>query len=186
MKCQKCDKQAAFHITDLTDDETVLSVHLCPSCAKEFLESDSQEPQEATAIVSMLSKQLKIGQTADQLAELDQKACPVCGITFFEFRKIGRLGCPNDYTHFGSELDPLIVNIHGETRHTGKIPKHSPVASEVQTLLIKLRREMNDAAINEDYELASKIRDEIRRLEKGESPAPATSENEGEGQEDTE
>lgn len=167
MKCQKCDKQAAFHITDLTGED-VSSVHLCPACAKEYLEPDQQKTEEASTLVSLLSKQLNIGQTADQLAELDQRKCPICGISFFEFRKIGRLGCPHDYSFFGEELEPLILNIHGETEHCGKVPKHSKVGTEAQTQLIRLRREMNEAAQKENYERASKLRDEIRRLEQGE------------------
>ena len=42
--------------------------------------------------------------TAEQLQELDKRACPQCGITFYEFRNQGRLGCPHDYVHFRKEL----------------------------------------------------------------------------------
>jgi len=167
MKCQRCDKQAAFHITDLTGD-AVSSVHLCPGCAKEYLEPQQTKKIESSSLISLLSKQLKVGQTAEQLAALDQKVCPVCGISFFEFRKQGRLGCPHDYTFFGEELEPLIVNIHGETKHAGKQPRQSAISSEVQTQLIQLRRQMNEAVENEDYEQASQIRDLIRKLETGE------------------
>lgn len=168
MKCQKCDKQVAIHITDLTEDQQTVEVHLCPSCAEKYLRPDQEDATEAKTLVSMLSKQLKVGQTADQLAKLDQKSCPTCGITFFEFRKIGRLGCPIDYTHFAAELEPLIVSIHGEIRHRGKIPKHSNINPDVQKELIRLRREMNQAVNEEDYEKASNIRDRIRRMEQGE------------------
>ncbi len=167
MKCQRCDKQAAFHITDLTG-ESVSSVHLCPACAKDYLEPQEMKKVETTSLISMLSKQLKVGQTAEQLAALDQKVCPICGISFFEFRKQGRLGCPHDYTFFTEELEPLIVNIHGDTTHKGKRPKHSSRSSEAQTQLIQLRRQMNEAVEQEDYEQASNIRDQIRRLESGE------------------
>jgi protein arginine kinase activator len=167
MKCQRCDKQAAFHITDLTG-ETVSSVHLCPTCAKDYLEPQQAKKVETSSLISMLGKQLKVGQTAEQLAALDQKVCPVCGISFFEFRKQGRLGCPHDYTFFQEELEPLIVNIHGVTEHKGKTPKHSSISTEAQMQLIQLRRQMNEAVEKEDYEKASQIRDLIRQLETGE------------------
>lgn len=166
MKCQRCDKQAAFHITDLTGDGPV-ETHLCPACAGEFLQTDQDSAEQSSAMGKIVSSQLPVGQTATQLAELDQKACPICGITFFEFRKLGRLGCPNDYSFFGDELEPLIVNIHGETQHQGKSPGCTAEQSEAFTQMIKLRREMNEAVGREDYELASQIRDEIRRIEKG-------------------
>ncbi|MBL8890972.1 MAG: UvrB/UvrC motif-containing protein [Planctomycetaceae bacterium] len=169
MKCQRCDKQAAFHITDLTG-ESVSSVHLCPACAKDYLEPQQAKKVETSSLISMLSKQLKVGQTAEQLAALDKKVCPVCGISFFEFRKQGRLGCPHDYTFFHEELEPLIVNIHGVTEHKGKTPQHSSISGESQMQLIQLRRQMNEAVEQEDYEQASQIRDMIRKLENGEQP----------------
>jgi protein arginine kinase activator len=166
MKCQRCDKQAAFHITDLTG-ESVSSVHLCPTCAKDYLEPQQVKKVESTSLISLLNKQLKVGQTAEQMAALDQKVCPICGISFFEFRKQGRLGCPHDYTFFTEELEPLIVNIHGDATHKGKTPTHSSLSSEAQTQLIQLRRQMNEAVEKEDYELATQIRDMIRNLESG-------------------
>ena len=90
----------------------------------------------------------------------------MCGITFLEFRKQGRLGCPYDYTAFSSELEPLLVNIHGDTQHVGKSPRRSPERAQRQTQLIRIRREMKDAIEEEDYEKASQLRDEIRAIEK--------------------
>jgi protein arginine kinase activator len=112
-----------------------------------------------------LAQQLAVGQTAEELARLDQQSCPICGITFFEFRKEGRLGCPHDYICFQKELEPLILNIHGESQHVGKRPKRSPANTDRQTDLIRLRREIKEAIQSEDYERASKLRDEIRQVE---------------------
>ena len=36
MKCQKCDRAATFHITDLIDGEPN-ELHLCEECAQAFL-----------------------------------------------------------------------------------------------------------------------------------------------------
>ena len=69
----------------------------------------------------------------------------MCGITFYEFRNQGRLGCPHDYVCFQTELEPLIVNIHGETEHVGKRPKHGAGGTQQRTQLIRLRREMKEA-----------------------------------------
>ena len=100
-----------------------------------------------------------------RLARLDQVSCPVCGITFLEFRKQGRLGCPHDYVCFADELEPLLANIHGETHHVGKVPKHGRNGAEQQTQLIRLRRELKEAVAEEQYEKASTLRDEIRKIE---------------------
>ncbi|MFN7811465.1 MAG: UvrB/UvrC motif-containing protein, partial [Planctomycetia bacterium] len=113
---------------------------------------------------------LGVGQTADELAALDQKACDMCGITFFEFRNQGRLGCPHDYVHFEKELEPLIANIHGGITHTGRRPSRpagGPLPEDTAELtgLIGLRRGMKEAITHEDYEKAKEDRDAIRVIE---------------------
>ncbi len=165
MKCQKCDKPATFHITELTGGKPQ-ELHLCEDHAREYLTSSSNEPAGAGSMAAMLAQQMAVGQTAEELAELDQQSCPICGITFYEFRSQGRLGCPHDYVCFQPQLEPLILNIHGEAKHTGKVPTQRPEGSEQRTQLIRLRREMKEAIEEERYERASQLRDEIQRIEK--------------------
>jgi protein arginine kinase activator len=163
MKCQRCDKSATFHITELTGGKPH-ELHLCEEHARQYLtESDSEQP--GSNLAGALAQQL-VGGTAEELAKLDQQSCPICGITFFEFRNQGRLGCPHDYVCFQKELDPLILNIHGETSHVGKRPRKTNGSTDRQTQLIRLRREMKDAIQAEEYEKASQLRDEIRHIER--------------------
>ena len=164
MKCQKCDKPATFHITDLIDGKPN-ELHLCEECGTAFLAPASEASDVMPAMAGLLAQQLAVGETAEELARLDQRTCPVCGITFLEFRKQGRLGCPHDYTYFAKELEPLLMNIHGETHHVGKVPQHCAKDAEQQTQLIRLRREMKEAVAGEEYEQASKLRDKIRAIE---------------------
>ena len=121
MKCQQCNKTATFHITELTKGKPQ-ELHLCEEHARQYLTQSEDEPAVAPSLAGVLAQQLAVGQTAEELARLDQQSCPVCGITFYEFRNQGRLGCPHDYVCFQAELEPLIVNIHGETEHVGKQP----------------------------------------------------------------
>ncbi len=168
MKCQRCEKPATFHITELTGGKPK-EIHLCEEHAREYLSQPGSEPSSAGSMAAVLAQQMAqqmaIGQTAEELARLDKQACPVCGMTFYEFRSQGRLGCPNDYSAFHQQLEPLILNIHGETKHTGKRPSRSAEGSAERTQLIRLRREMQDAVRQEQYERASELRDEIRRIE---------------------
>jgi len=170
MKCQRCEKPATFHITELTGSEPQ-ELHLCESHARHYLtKSEGQtEDDSSGSLAGVLANQLKINQTAEDLARLDQQVCPVCGITFYEFRSKGRLGCPHDYDCFQGELEPLIASIHGDVQHKGKRPQRSTVNPERQTELIRMRREMKEAIELEEYETASKLRDEIRRIQGEES-----------------
>ena len=166
MKCDNCEKPASFHITELTDSRPQ-ELHFCEEHARQYLAHPDESVEDTTtSLAGALAEQLSVGQTAEQLAELDQRACPICGITFYEFRNKGRLGCPHDYTCFESELEPLITNIHGESEHLGKAPKRSPADTEERTKLIRMRRDMKDAVAEECYERATELRDEIKQLEK--------------------
>lgn len=171
MKCQKCEKPATFHITELTGGKPV-ELHLCEDHAREYLTQSGNEgasPEGLSQVLAQhMAQQLAVGQTAEELAKLDKKECPICGITFHDFRKQGRLGCPHDYSAFQTQLEQLILNIHGELEHTGKSPSRTPAQSVQRTQLIRLRREMKEAVELEQYELASQIRDQIRKIESGE------------------
>jgi protein arginine kinase activator len=172
MKCQKCDKPATFHITELTGGKPQ-ELHLCEDHARDYLTASGGEAGSMGSGLAQqmqqMAQQMAIGQTAEELAELDQQACPVCGVTFYEFRSQGRLGCPYDYVCFQPQLEPLMANIHGETEHTGKSPRRCAEGSGKRTELIRLRREMKDAIEEEDYERASELRDRIRRAEEQET-----------------
>ena len=172
MQCQQCDKPAVFHITELETGE-VRELHLCEDHARVYLnQSEAAQETEEKPAGGGLTGPLAVGQTADELALLDKKACPMCGITFFEFRNQGRLGCAHDYVHFEKELEPLIANIHGSTQHRGRRPARDtgaepplPEATDELTVVIGLRRSMQEAIAREDYEKAREDRDAIRGIE---------------------
>lgn len=166
MKCQQCEKPATFHITELTEPSGPVMVHLCEEHARVYLSQEHSESP-TNALANMLAKQLKLEQTAEQLAKLDKKTCPVCGITFAEFRQAGRLGCGYDYVCFEDDLGPLLQNIHGSKVHKGKRPMRGSGSPARQHRLIQLRREMQTAVTDEQYERAGELRDKIRRIENG-------------------
>src|SRR5262245_20199965 len=139
MKCQQCTKPATFHITERTKGKPQ-ELHLCEEHARQYLTQSEEEPAVAPSLAGMMAHQLAVGQTAEELAKLDQRSCPVCGITFYEFRNQGRLGCPHDYVVFEKELEPLVTNIHGDTQHVGKRPPRLAAGTQRRTELIRIRR----------------------------------------------
>ena len=59
-----------------------------------------------------------------------------------------------------------MLNIHGETEHTGKHPQTQCKDEAIERLkLVRLRRELQEAINIEDYEGASRLRDEIQQIE---------------------
>jgi protein arginine kinase activator len=110
---------------------------------------------------------LQLEKAASEMAETEKKTCPVCGISFSEFRKGGRLGCPYDYVVFEQDLEPLLINIHGAQKHLGKVPKNIGGAPKRHFQLKRLRSALQRAIEAENYEDASAIRDKIKAVESG-------------------
>ncbi len=177
-KCQHCDKTATFHITELTDPEGPSILHLCEEHARTFFNQDGKSSP-ATELTNMVAKQLNMDKVAEEIAASDKKKCPVCGITFAEFRKGGRLGCAYDYVAFEEDLEPLLVNIHGALSHAGKTPKNASGSPERQFRLKQLKDEMKQAVKKEDYERAGNLRDKIAEIESGEGASSEEEKVEG-------
>src|SRR5262249_40575504 len=109
MKCQKCHNPATLHITEVLGDEQFQELPLCEQCA-------NKSPYE-TQHKAGAAKALEASHESEEAGLFPHHECPVCGMKFVDFRNSGRLGCPNDYNEFREELNPLLENIHGETRH---------------------------------------------------------------------
>jgi len=91
--------------------------------------------------------------------------CPVCRFTQTDFKKTGRLGCSDCYETFDEVLASLIKAMHKGTQHTGKVPTRYSRSLARTDRLNELRRHLDEAVSNEDYETAANLRDEIRQLE---------------------
>lgn len=167
-RCQKCAKPATYHITDIERGKAS-EYHFCDDHARQHLTSP-EAPEPSASSMSDLAGTLIKGPSAGtggsrEPSPADRHTCPVCQITFLEFRNSGRLGCPHDYEVFRDELMPLLENIHEDTRHCGKVPRRAPRSSQHQTELIELRNRLKRAIAAEDYEEAAKLRDQIKVLE---------------------
>src|SRR5699024_7638257 len=100
------------------------------------------------------------GETSEELT------CKQCGMTFSQFRQHSLLGCPACYKAFESELSPLIERAHeGGTHHVGKVPHRAGAGEQRQMRLSRMRKRLDEAVAAEDYELAARLRDDIRGLE---------------------
>ena len=165
MMCMICnEKPATVHLTDIVNNKK-REIHLCPECAKKqgVIVKDQ---------IPLLALIKKFGQAAAQAEEeAPDIECPHCSMTFKQFRKRGRLGCPEDYEAFGEELRSLIERIHGATRHVGKAPGSPAITSRQKEIMRRaqeldsVRQQLQHAVATEDYERAAGLRDRIRAIE---------------------
>lgn len=158
MICQSCkERTATVHLTEITNGQRS-ERHLCQECAQQHgLASQSQIPLNEL-LSSLLSAQ---PQNAQEPAT--DHPCPVCGMTLKRFSKESLLGCPHDYDEFAQELLPLIEQTqNGKSTHCGKVPSRTPQEDRKNVELSNLRRQLDAAVKNEDYETAARLRDQIK------------------------
>jgi protein arginine kinase activator len=160
VRCQRCPKPATLHITEILGPKQIEELHFCEECAQKHLYEPTSNQQKIEA-------KTESGLDLDDIEALNKLTCPHCGITFKDFRSTGRLGCPQDYEVFKTQLVPLLENIHGEQKHQGKAPrrKYAGQPNRNTSALGGLRRQLQGAIAREDYELAAQLRDKIRNLE---------------------
>ncbi len=166
MRCQICNKNdATIHLTEITDGVRA-EMHICELCAQEQgIAVKSQIP-----LNELLSSLLAVQPTDEELfgsSEKDSKtSCPHCGFTLDKFRKEAVLGCPYDYEVFEKSLLQIIKKAHnGNTAHCGKVPSKASAGIKKQAKIITLHQKLQEAVRSEDYELAAKLRDKIKKFE---------------------
>lgn len=155
MTCQHCDEEATVHLTETVGGRR-RDLHLCAACAKEAGVALPDSPP-SLALDSVIQSFI-VSNVGELVGELAGMTCPDCGIKFMEFRARGRLGCPHDYRVFSGGLLPLLLRMHGATRHVGKVGRSRPAASR----RLRLRTQLREAIAREDYELAVQLRDQLR------------------------
>ena len=161
--CMVCKKNSAtIHLTDIVGGKKN-EVHLCEECAQQQGISYKTSAAALPELLAFIS-----GAGEGEESEFADLTCPECGMTYTEFRRTGRLGCPNDYGAFREGLIPILERVHGGTEHTGRAPGRVSKPDSGKTLrLIQLKRELQEAVGEELYEKAVGLRDEISRLERG-------------------
>jgi protein arginine kinase activator len=161
MLCTICkEKPATVHLTQIVGDK-MQKLDLCEDCAKT---KGINDPTSFGLADLDLVLGLGASQQLEQAAGGVELKCPRCGFTQADFKKSGRLGCPECYRTFADGLAGLLKTMHKGTRHTGKAPEALRATREnadrLKTLQTKLARAIKD----ENYEQAAQLRDEIKQL----------------------
>jgi len=159
MQCCVCkEKPATVHLTQIVGDK-MQKLDLCEDCAKAKGVNDP---------TSFAMADLMLGLGASQ--ELDaavagvELKCPRCGFSQADFKKSGRLGCPECYRTFAEGLSGLLKTMHKGTRHVGKAPEALRQSRDTIDRLKTLQKKLVKAVEDENYESAAALRDEIKLL----------------------
>jgi protein arginine kinase activator len=159
--CDRCGKaEAAIHFTQIQGNDTTTR-HLCESCAAALgLDPGAVAAAPLADFIAQMGKAM-LGETVSTAG-----TCPNCGLTIADFKRTGRLGCPRCWSVFEPSLKGLLRKLHGGTQHVGKVYLSSaPTANDRTARVVSLRRSLQRAVDEEDFERAAQLRDQIRRLE---------------------
>ncbi len=168
MLCCICkEKEAKVHLTQIAGDK-MQKVDLCEECAKHKGVNDPAGFSLADLLLGLgASEELTQGGVDAELK------CAKCGFTQADFKKTGRLGCAECYATFAEGLEGLLKTMHKGTRHVGKVPQSRNLAERLKGL----RKELEKAVEDEDFERAARLRDEIKQMSGKAVNVTATSQN---------
>ena len=159
MLCGMCkEREAKVHYTKIVADK-IQKVDLCEECAKSKGMNDPTAFSMADELFG-LGAALEIEQAGDGTG----LKCPACGFTQADFKKAGRLGCPECYQTFAEPMGSLLKTMHKGTRHVGKVPESLRQNRDVSDRLKNLQKRITKAIEEEDFEKAAILRDEIKQI----------------------
>lgn len=94
---------------------------------------------------------------------LGKVRCPHCDIRYMDFRRAGRLGCPQCYSVFREGVLPLLERAQHAVRHRGKRPRRSGPSTDAASCR-ELRLQLRTAIEREDYEAAADLQRRLAAL----------------------
>jgi protein arginine kinase activator len=147
------------HLTEIVNEQ-MTELHLCEACANQ----KGAQVESHFGLADLLSGLADIGKPQEP-EDVAVKTCANCGMTFEDFRKVGRVGCADCYQTFKQSLGNLLKRIHGSPIHLGKSPARLVKPAKARTELAELRRKLERAIDQEAFEEAAKLRDQIRWME---------------------
>lgn len=169
MLCSICkEREATVHLTQITGDK-MQKVDLCEECSKTKGINDPAGFNLADLLLG-----LGASQELEQAGGGVEIKCSRCGFTQADFKKAGRLGCPECYKTFAEGLEGLLKSMHKGTRHIGKVPESLRQNRDLSDRLKALQKKLAKAIEDENFEQAAHLRDEIKQMSDRISNIPAT------------
>lgn len=157
MLCEVCHKKkATVHYTEIVKNQ-MIKYNLCESCAKD----KGITIYAKFSIADLLSG---LAEFEGRQTGLEDKKCRTCGMSYQEFKEVGRFGCALCYVEFDDLLKSLLESIHKSTRHIGKFPKRWAKQAATEVELKELEDSLHKAVAAEAFEEAARIRDRIKEI----------------------
>ena len=154
MLCEICGKnEADVHVNAICSDGEIKERNICHDC----LMRQRNEMMGAMGLAKALGALFGIGQESSEQSA-PELCCEACGMSGAEFEKNHTLGCPDCYSVFRERIEEILIKKNHSALYAGSIRNDGTVR------LGRLRRELEVAISEENYEEAAVLRDKIRAL----------------------
>ena len=180
MMCQNCGKnEVTFKYTQVING-VKKEMNLCDKCARELGLKDINfsMPINFSSFLSDFFNDYS-DSFLPSFMGTQTLGCKSCGTTFDNFVNSGEFGCSSCYDLFEERITPILRNLQGATRHVGRgyrtikpsagaegSAHAKKTVKKEESQIEKLQKDLQKAIKDERYEDATKIRDDIKKLEK--------------------
>ncbi len=163
MLCENCKKEnATFHYRH-SENGNVTEAHLCGKCAAELGYLKGQGKLDYGDTGNLFSSPLSFFFAGKpQISKT--RVCHSCGLSEYELRKNGLIGCSECYNTFSDIIGGMLEKYQLSTKYKGKIPGGMSERTSLERQIEKLETEMRKAVENQEYEEAARLRDAIKGL----------------------
>ncbi|SDC47825.1 UvrB/UvrC motif-containing protein [Shouchella lonarensis] len=165
MMCQECqERQATLHFKKVIQGEKT-EIHLCEQCAQG--KGDGLLGGDHFSVHHLFSDLFHSeGSNQAERRQFQTKtACRQCGMSYDQFRNVGRFGCARCYEAFADKLPAVFKRVQtGNERHQGKIPRRIGKSLQIEREITGLRTHLASLVAREEFEEAARVRDEIKQL----------------------
>jgi len=171
MLCEKCKKnEAKINLITVVNGQKH-EIWLCENCVKDissipFFSSIGENVNfPFQGMLTEILSNVDSNEVNIDNKKIKEIICSNCGLTYDEFKKSGKLGCSDCYEEFKVVLQPRIKSLQAGVKHVGKIPNMKGKELIRKRKLKDLKEEMQKLIVDEQYERAAIVRDEIKKLE---------------------
>ena len=181
--CDNCGKRNANVRYSENINGRKKELNLCEECSNKLGigQMDFSMPIDFSSFFGGFMDDFTTTAFMPMINEIKALKCNSCGYTFDDISNTGKLGCKDCYDVFEDRIDSIIKRIQGANHHVGRIGKaidkkienkiNNNKETEVkkeeksESKLEQLQKELKQAIMDERYEDAARIRDEIKKLE---------------------
>jgi len=154
-----CENEATVHLTKVVEDG-IKKEHLCKDCASKH-GVDTDPPTDMSEFLA----QVGAGSSSSGGRSSIVSTCPSCGMDRPRLKKSMRLGCRQCYDVFSEDLENVIQSMHHSDQHVGKVPSSEGKRAQLTRQLAILQEKLGEAVLNEQFEQAATLRDQIKALQ---------------------